>query len=189
MKEINYAGLLPNRGTFTVIGKEVEEALIRAASLKNTEGSSLKLVPISPKQADLATRIGLETELGYPEYLYILLDFEVKEGLFTVGNCNCPMLLRLYEIGADKTIVFLRQRYHTVSVEYTTYLSDKIEPIISLYGEIVARRENSFGNRVVDIVPIEEDPEELRRLLKEVPGVVEVGILPIIPYRKIVMKR
>lgn len=189
MREINYVGLLPERGTVAVIGRTLEEPIIRAASLKNAEGARLKIVPTSPKQADLAIRLGLETETGYPEYLYLLLDFEVREGLFTVGNCDCPMLLRLYEMGADRVIVFLRKRYHTVSVEYTTYLSDKIEPIISLYGEIVARRENSFGNTVVDIVPVEEDPEELRRLLKEVPGVVEVGILPIIPHRKIVMKR
>ena len=121
MKELNYRGLLPDIGSIAVLGKDIEEPLIRALS---------------------------------------------------------------YKIA----IVFLRNKYHTISVEYTSYLSDLIEPIISLYGEVVSRRETACGNTVVDIIPVEEDVEELRKLLKEVPGVVEVGIFPIIPYKKIVLK-
>ncbi|NPA86949.1 MAG: ribose-5-phosphate isomerase A [Candidatus Diapherotrites archaeon] len=188
MREFNYVELLPRRGVIAVLGKDVEEKIMRAAAYAREEGKKLKVVPLNPRQAELAQRLNIPTVHGYPDYFYVLLDFEPMENLFTVGNCDCPMLLRLYEMGAEKTVVLLRRKYHTVSVEYSTYLSHLIEPIISLYGEIVARRENPFGHRVVDIVPIEEDPEELRRLLKEVPGVVEVGILPIIPYRKIVLK-
>ncbi len=188
MRALNYRHLIPERGTVAVIGKEIWEPVVRAVAYAQSEGDKVYLVPVTPEQARLGISLGIEMKRGFPDYLFLLLDFERGEGLFTVGNCDCPMLMRLYEMGAEKTIVFLRKKYHTISVEYYSYLREEIEPIVSLYGEIVARRESPIGTTVVDVVPTEEDVEELRRLLKEVPGVLEVGIFPILPHRKIVFK-
>ena len=188
MRELNYRSLLPKRGTVAVIGKEIWEPIVRAIAYAQSEGDKVYLIPVSPSQAKLGLNLGIEMKKGFPDYLFLLVDFEPSEGFFTVGNCDCPMLIRLYEMGAEKTIIFLRKKYHTISVEYYSYLREEIEPIISLYGEIVARRGSPLGSTVVDIVPSEEDIEELRKMLKEVPGVLEVGIFPILPYRKIILK-
>ena len=188
MKELNYRNILPDIGTIAVMGETVEDPLIRAMAYEIAEGKNLKLIPTNPQQISLAEKLDIPIVRGFPDYFFFEADREPKEGYFTIGKCDSPMLLRLYEMGADKTIVFLRNKYHTISVEYTTYMSDIIEPVIALYGEIVARRETPYGNNVVDIVPTEEDVEELRKLLKEIPGVAEVGIIPTIPYRKIFWK-
>ena len=189
MKGLNYRGLLPENGLIAVLGKDIEEGLVKAVAYAQAEGKKVFLAPLTPKQVDLVFKLDVDTRKGYPDYFYVELDFEPREGYFTVGNCDSPMLLRLYEMGADKTVVFLRRKYHTVSVEYTSFLREEIEPIISLFGEIVARRENAHENTVVDIVPLIEDVEELRKKLKDIPGVAEVGIFPIVPYKKIVLKR
>lgn len=189
MKALNYRGLLPEVGTVAVMGRDIEDPIIRALAYEQAEEKNLYLIPLTPEQMVLAQRLGIETKKGYPDYMYMEVDREAKEGLFVAGGTEYPMLMRLYEMGADRTIVFLRNKYHTVSVEYVSYLREEIEPIISLFGEIVSRKENGLGNTVVDIVSTEEDMEFLRSKLLDVPGVVEAAIIPTIPYKKIVLRR
>jgi len=189
VKAINYRGLLPDVGTVAVAGKNIEDPIIRAIAYEQAEDEkNVFLTPISPEQMILAQKLDIEIRKGYPDYMYIEMDREPKEGIFIAGAMDYPMLTRLYEMGADRTIVFLRNKYHTISVEYVSYLREEIEPIISLFGEIVSRKENGLGNTVVDIVPSEEDVEFLRSKLLEVPGVVEAGIIPTVPWKKIIIR-
>ncbi len=182
MKEINYEELLPEDGVIAVMGRNIWDPLLRAAAYKN-----LKVIPLTPDQWRLITSLNIPSVKGMPDYFYIEMDWE-KTGFFTVGYCESPLTLRLYETLSDRVVVFLRRKYHTVSVEYLSHLREDVEPAISLVGEIVARRENFHGNTVVDIVPYEDDMEFTRSKLKDVPGVLEVGILPTIPHKKIVIR-
>ena len=63
-----------------------------------------------------------------------------------------------------------------------------IEPLIALYGNTFYRRESPFGNSVIELVPDVDDVEELRTKIKDIPGVIEVSIIPTIPYKKIYLK-
>ncbi len=177
--------LLPESGSVAVFGEEIEERLIR--SIPHAE-RDISLVPLTPDQVKLALSLDIPIMEGMPDYLYMVADFEPKEGYFTVGRCPSPFKLRLAEIGAERVIVLLRQKYRTVSVEYLPFLHDDIEPLIALYGNTFHRRESPFGNSVIELVPDIDDVEELRSKIKDIPGVIEVSIIPTVPYKKIYLR-
>ena len=170
------------------MGEVFEEPFVRALALKQAEGQRVYLVPLTPSQSELALRLGVETRRGFPDYMFLEVDHELDEDVFSLGGAVSPLLARLYERGAERTIVIERKKYPTVSVEYATSLREEIEPIISLYGEIVARRRSPLGTTVIDIVPFLDDPIEVRSILKDQPGVLEVGVFPLEPYRRIVLR-
>ncbi len=184
MRELNYTTLFPREGSVAIYGRRMEEDLLRALGYAQAEGSNNPFIPITASQYVKAKELGLRIASGYPDYLFLEVD-RYEGGNAVAGRVDSPLLMRLYEMVSDRVILLETRYYHTITVEYIPTVFHHVEPMILLYGDIVERKKNALGHYVAEVIPTESNLDFLREKLREIPGVVEVSIVPTLPFRRI----
>ncbi len=189
MKAFNYAGLLPKKGTIAVLGDEIEEILLKAVAYVNSEEDrNLKVFPLTPSQTAFLEEYDIEQDYDYPDVFYLEADRLTGDYIVT-GNSYSPSLASFMLFVSHENVVLLDEKYHMLSVEVLSHAYSYVEPLVSMYGEIVDTKETHLSSSVVRIVPYRWDVEHLKIQIESMPFVVGVGIFEDRGYRKITIKR
>ena len=188
MREINYVGLLPKEGIIAVMGRDLEVPVIKALAYAREEDKDLYLFPLSPAQSDLASFYKIPVETEFPDMFFLQADRKYGD-VIVAGRLYSPSLARLMLRVSHEPVVFLFDRYHTFSVEYVGSLTKVSESIVSVYGEIVDRRNTHLGTVVAELIPYRDDYPFLRGAITSEPLVVDVGIFEDEGYKKLLVKR
>ncbi len=182
MKALHLRELLPNDGSIGISGGVLEEQLIKAIGYKNAEGASLSLVPTTPRQARLAQSLDIPVEHGYPEYFILQCEGEGPH-YFLESTTDSVFADRMLALLSEHLWVLVTKNEDTFLIETVQLYSSKIRESLQVYGEILKEAHNSIGHRLFLFKPFVKDYVELASALREIPGVIDVGVYREVPEK------
>jgi hypothetical protein len=137
------AELLPKAGTIAISGGRLERELISAVAYANTEGATLRLIPLSPLQIRWATEMDIPVVRGYPTYFILQAEYKGPDYLLQ-SITDSVFADRIMSKMAEHFWAFVTNDVKRVLVEAVPQFIDYTLDELSLYGEIVDKRRNIF---------------------------------------------
>lgn len=187
MTVIDFAEILPRVGTISISGGRFEEDLIGAIARINAEGGDLRIIPLSPMQTQWAMDLGIPTARGYPTYF--ILQSECRGNDYLLQSQTTSVFAdRIMGKMAEHVWAVVTADEKKILVEAASQFLDYTVDELSLHGKIEGQKENYMGHILVSLVPEEDDFFHLPHILRDVPGVIDVGVYLEPPEKIIVIK-
>ncbi len=183
MKEISYSDLLPERGTIGVSGGIYEETLIKAIGYKNAAGGHLLLVPTTPKQARTAQELNIPITSGIPQYFILQCEGGRSPHYYLQSKTDSVFADRMLATLSEHLWVLITGKSGDFLVETVQIFAGRIKDALSVYGEILEEKTNSIGHNLFLFRPFVKDYIELASALREIPGVIDVGVYREVPEK------
>lgn len=187
MNAVEFAELLPKRGTIAVSGGRYEDEIISAVAYVNSEGGDLKLIPLSPMQIQRALELGIPTVRGYPTYFILQAEYKGPDYLLQSQTASV-FADRIMSKMAEHVWAFVTRNVKKTLVEAVPQFLDYTLDELSLYGEVEEHFKNYMGHVLIRLKPFEEDFFHLAHTLRDIPGVIDVGIYLEPPEKILVFK-
>jgi len=187
MNSVDFAEMLPKQGTIAISGGRYERELISAVSYVNADGGSLRLIPLSPMQMQWAMELGIPTVRGYPTYFILQAEYKGPDYLLQ-SQTTSVFADRIMAKMAEHVWAFVTRNVKKVLVEAVPQFLEYTLDELSLYGEVEEHWRNYMGHVMIKLVPMDEDFFHLAHTLRDVPGVIDVGIYLEPPEKTVVFK-
>ncbi len=187
MESAELAEMLPKAGTIAVSGGRLESEILGAIALANEMGASLRLIPLSPLQLQEAFRLGIPIARGYPTLFLLQAEYRGHD-YFLQSKTFSVFADRIMAKAAERVWAVVTDRRREVLVEAVPYFIEYTEDGLSLYGDVERKGKNHFGHVLLTLKPREHDYFTLAHLVRDVPGVIDVGIYLEPPEKVIEMR-
>jgi len=187
MSPVDFADILPRKGTISISGGRYEEELINAVAHVNAGGGDLRLIPLSPLQTQRALDLGIPTARGYPTYFILQAEYRGPD-YFLQSQTASVFADRIMSKMAEHVWVFVTNSEKKFLVEAVPQFLEYTLDELSLYGAVEDKWRNYMGHVLVRLVPEEDDFFHLTHVLRDVPGVIDVGIYLEPPEKVLVFK-
>jgi len=175
VKSVKLAEHLPKTGTVAVSGGRLEREILSAIAYANEMGANLRLIPLSPSQLQDAFHMGIPLARGYPTLFLLQAEYRGPD-YFLQSRTFSVFADRIMAKAAEQVWALVTDRRKEVLVEAVPYFIEYTLDGLSLYGEVEKRVKNHFGHVLITLKPREHDYFSLAHLVRDVPGVIDVGI-------------
>jgi len=175
VESVKLAEILPKSGTVAVSGGRLEEKILSAIAYANEMGASLRLIPLSPSQLQEAFELGIPLARGYPTLFLLQAEYQGHD-YFLQSRTFSVFADRIMAKAAEHIWALVTDRRREVLVEAVPYFLEYTIDGLSLYGDVEKRGKNHFGHVLLVLKPREHDYFTLAHLVRDVPGVIDVGI-------------
>lgn len=187
MNSVEFAELLPKKGTISVSGGRYEKELVNAIAYVNANGGDLHLIPLSPMQMQWAMDLGIPTVRGYPTYFILQAEYKGPD-YFLQSQTTSVFADRIMSKMAEHVWAFVTRNEKKILAEAVPQFLDYTLDELSLYGAVEEHWRNYMGHVLIRMRPFDDDFFHLAHTLRDVPGVIDVGIYLEPPEKTIIFK-
>jgi hypothetical protein len=185
---LDLVNLLPRSGVIAISGGRLEEDLVKAVMYARNSGADLRLIPLSPKQMQWALEMDIPVVRGYPTYFIRQAEYKGPD-YFLQSRSDSVFADRIMAKMAEHLWAFVTDQRKEVLVEAVPQFIEYTLDELSLYGDILDRTRNYMGHVLIRLRPAEDDFFHLAHALRDVPGVIDVGIYLETPEKTVVIKK
>ncbi len=187
MDAVDFADMLPRRGSISISGGRYEKEMISAIAYVNANGGDLQLIPLSPMQMQWAMELEIPVVRGYPTYFILQAEYKGPDYLLQ-SQTTSVFADRIMAKMAEHVWAFVTRNVKKVLVEAVPQFLEYTLDELSLYGEVEDHWKNYMGHAMILLNPAEDDFFHLAHTLRDVPGVIDAGIYLEPPEKTIVLK-
>lgn len=175
MNSIEFSKVLPKKGTISISGGRYEQELVNAVAHISADGGDLHLIPLSPMQMQWAMDMEIPTARGYPTYFILQAEYKGSD-YFLQSQTTSVFADRIMGKMAEHVWAFVTNNDRKIIVEAVPQFLEYTLDELSLYGTVADHGSNYMGHILIRMIPADDDFFHLAHTLRDVPGVIDVGV-------------